>query len=432
MDLIKWFRSFSPLRQLALLALTAAVLCAILFAVYFMVLRKPYATLFTNMRANDAATVVGELDKKKVPYRLADGGQTIKVPADVVDRTRLDIMSQDLPIKGTVGFELFNKSDMGLTEFAQKINYQRALQGELARTIMTMDVVETARIHLALPEATIFRDDRRPSKASVTILTRGGVPLSAATVLGVQRLVAASVPELAVNDVVVLDGHGDVVSTTVDTPAGAAYDATTAPAGAQEKQAIEQYYAARLRQVLESGAAGRTVQVRVWAGYDPQDSAVDDDAARWSPATRAFPLRVTIFTDAQDPAAQDEARAVVTAVIGAAPGDSVAFSPMSAWRAAAAPLEPYAALPIAATPEPTAQATAAPSRAPDLEPTPRKPISPWTIVLALVVVGALAMALLAQRRLAPPRRLSPADHDDYAQQLKLLLEKEGSDALPTA
>ena len=139
MSFVDQFRSSSPSRQALVVAIIVAVLTLALAAAYFFVLRKPYGVLFSGLRQADAATIVADLDKKKTPYRLADGGSTILIPRDVVDSTRLAIAGEDLPLKGTVGFELFNKSDMGLTEFAQRINYQRALQGELARTIMTLD-----------------------------------------------------------------------------------------------------------------------------------------------------------------------------------------------------------------------------------------------------------------------------------------------------
>src|SRR5258706_8609932 len=196
MSLVENFRASSTRRQLLAVTVGVIVLGALLVAGYFVVLRKPYDVLFTDLRTMDAATIVADLDKRRVSYRLADGGATILVPHGVVDSTRLAVMSEDLPIKGTVGFELFNKSDMGLTEFAQQINYQRALQGELARTIMTLDEVDSARIHLSFAEPTVFRDDRRPPKASVTIATRPGRSLSAETVGGIQRLVGAAVPDL--------------------------------------------------------------------------------------------------------------------------------------------------------------------------------------------------------------------------------------------
>jgi len=116
-------------------AIGAALLCALLVALYFAFLRQGYAVLFTGLRTADASAVVAALDEKKVPYRLEEHGTRILVPSSLVDSTRLAVMGDELPLKGMVGFELFNRSDMGLTEFAQRINYQRALQGELARSM---------------------------------------------------------------------------------------------------------------------------------------------------------------------------------------------------------------------------------------------------------------------------------------------------------
>src|SRR3954454_16858263 len=148
--MLKILKDAPPGRQLAAVAFGAVLLCALLAAFWLLFLRTDYGVLFSRLREPDAATIVAELDKRKIPYRLEQGGTTILVPADRVDNTRLAVMGEDLPLKGQVGFELFNKSDMGLTDFAQKINYQRALQGELARTIMTVESVDSARVHLSI------------------------------------------------------------------------------------------------------------------------------------------------------------------------------------------------------------------------------------------------------------------------------------------
>ena len=182
MDSFDKIRSMPAQRQILLAVGVVVIAVFLLGSVYFVFLRKPDVILFSNLRPTDAATIVAELDKKKVPYRLADDGTTILVSADKVDATRLGILSQDLPLKGSVGFELFNKSDIGLTEFAQKINYQRALQGELSRTIMAIDAVDTARVHLSLPEDTIFRDDKRSPKASIALTLKPGRSLSTTSV----------------------------------------------------------------------------------------------------------------------------------------------------------------------------------------------------------------------------------------------------------
>jgi flagellar M-ring protein FliF len=144
-------------RQLILIGAGAIALAVLIFLLWLLVLRTPMVPAFTNLKATDAALIVDELKRQNVPYKLENDGATVLVPQDQVDAARLGILGGDLPLKGTVGFELFSKSDMGLTEFAQKINYQRALQGELARTLMSMSTVESARVHITLPETGVFR-----------------------------------------------------------------------------------------------------------------------------------------------------------------------------------------------------------------------------------------------------------------------------------
>jgi flagellar M-ring protein FliF len=129
-----------------------AVILAATIGVAAWLWRVDYQVLFADLQPQDTAVMVAELDRMKVPYKIGSDGNTILVDGAVVHSTRLKLMGKDLPLHGTAGFELFNNADFGMTEFAQKINYQRALQGELTRTIMSLSEVRDARVHLALPE----------------------------------------------------------------------------------------------------------------------------------------------------------------------------------------------------------------------------------------------------------------------------------------
>src|SRR5919201_2230116 len=141
-------------------------------------LQRDYQVLFKDMAQRDAAAVVAELKRLKVAYRLEADGSTIRVPADTVHETRLALMGRGVPLSGGVGFELFDHNDLSTTEYAQKINYQRALQGELARTIMAIEGVRLARVHLVLADAGIFKRDKSRPKASVSVLLQPGASLS--------------------------------------------------------------------------------------------------------------------------------------------------------------------------------------------------------------------------------------------------------------
>ena len=190
----------------------AVVIVASVGALGWNVLRTPYGVLFADLSDRDMAAMTAELDKQKMPYRIAEDGRALLVPQDQVHKVRLKLMGAPVPLHGAVGFELFNTSDFAMTEFAQKVNYQRALQGELMRTILSLEEVESARVHLALPEQGLFRKSTAKAKASVTLRMRPGRRLAPEQVTGIQRLVAASVNDVQSEDVAVLDEHGVVLS----------------------------------------------------------------------------------------------------------------------------------------------------------------------------------------------------------------------------
>jgi flagellar M-ring protein FliF len=209
-----------PFTQMRVLAAVFAVLVVLLIGWYFLVLRRDYAVLYSDLRPQEAASVVEILEKQGVPYRLGAGGAEIRVPASKLDATRVELAASDAALGGLDGFELFNESDMGLTDFAQKIRYQRALQGELARTIMMMEGIADARVHISMPERTLFRGERRNAEAAVTLVMRTPQHETPARIEGVQRLVAAAVPDLLVSDVVVLNARGEIISPRIEITEG--------------------------------------------------------------------------------------------------------------------------------------------------------------------------------------------------------------------
>lgn len=171
-----------------------------------------YGVLFRDLKEADAAEITVALGQMQVPYHIADGGHSILVPENAVYDTRMKLVSQGVPKGGSVGFELFKDSDYGVTEFAQRVNFQRALQGELERTIDAMDEVASSRVHLTIRREDMFAHDGDASKASVTIAIKPGKHLEARQVVGIQRLLASAVEGLSSDAVVVLDGNGSVLS----------------------------------------------------------------------------------------------------------------------------------------------------------------------------------------------------------------------------
>ncbi len=189
-------------------------------------LHTEYQALFTDLKPQDAQAMTTELERLKVPYRLGDNGTSILVDKATVHATRIKLMGKELPLQGAVGLELFNNTDFGMTEFAQKINYQRALQGELIRTIQSLSEVREVRVLLALPEQGLFKQATSKAKASITLTMRQGQTLRPEQVTGVQRLVAAAVPGMATQDVTIVDGHG-VALTRTDAAMGEADSSAT-------------------------------------------------------------------------------------------------------------------------------------------------------------------------------------------------------------
>lgn len=210
-------------------------------------LRTDYQVLFADLGPQDAATMVAELERLKTPYRLSGDGNTILVPAELVYKTRLKLVGKELPLRGAIGFELFNDSEVGMTEFAQKVNYQRALQGELTRTILALDEVQAVRVHLVLPEQVLFKKTGAHAKASISITAKPGKTLGVNEVQGIQRLVGAAVPDIKPDDVTIVDQHGIALTRRASIDG----DTVMSSAALEDKRAIETYLNKKIAEVLD-------------------------------------------------------------------------------------------------------------------------------------------------------------------------------------
>lgn len=226
--LSQFWKNMSKSGQISFVA-GLTLIIALTVVLGFSFLRTEYQILFSNLTPQDANAMVTELERIKVPYKLANEGSTILVDKDAVHKTRIKLMGKEFPLHGTVGFELFNNSDFGMTEFAQKINYQRAMQGEIARTILSLNEIDSARVHLAFPDEGLFKKNQNRAKAAISIVLKKGAQLLPEQVSGIQRLVSAAVPAIQTQDVTVVDQrgvaltklaqddtHGDVSSTRLE------------------------------------------------------------------------------------------------------------------------------------------------------------------------------------------------------------------------
>ncbi len=177
--------------------------------------QKPdYQVLYSNLQAEDAGLMVQKLKEMKVPYKTTPTG--ILVPSDKVYELRIQLAAMGLPQGGGMGYEIFDKTGLGTTEFVQKVNLKRALQGELSRTIRSLQEVSDCRVHLSMPERSIFTSTDEQPKASVLLKLRPGVTLSRSQIRGIVHLVSGSVESLTPNNVTIVDNRGNVLTTEED------------------------------------------------------------------------------------------------------------------------------------------------------------------------------------------------------------------------
>lgn len=171
-----------------------------------------YQPLFTNLTTEDTAAIVERLDENNVEYQLGGNGNTILVPESEIYRLRLDMASAGLPDQGVVGFEIFDNSEFGTTEFERRVNYYRALGGELSRSIQSIAGIEFARVQITPPEESLFLDEEKSATASVVVKLKTGYKMSAEQVNAVKNLVASGVQNLPLAEVTVVDTNGNLLS----------------------------------------------------------------------------------------------------------------------------------------------------------------------------------------------------------------------------
>ncbi|MBN2706027.1 MAG: flagellar M-ring protein FliF [Deltaproteobacteria bacterium] len=261
--LSNWFTSRSVMQRVGIIS-GAAVLAIGLTTALIVSMSTAFAPLYYNLASEDAAEVVDYLQRSRIPYRLADSGRTIKVARDDVYEVRLKLAGSQV-MRGGVGFEIFDKTNLGVTEFVQNINFQRALQGELARTISEIKQIESTRVHLVLPQKALFSEDQEDATCSVIVKLRPGARLGSDQVQGIMSLVAGSVAGLAEDKVTVLDTLGTVLSKDLGKRPGQSEMTVNE---LKFRRSYESDLEERLQSMLERVVGRRKVVVRVSADLD--------------------------------------------------------------------------------------------------------------------------------------------------------------------
>jgi flagellar M-ring protein FliF len=263
-------------KQLAGLgAIFVAVVGVVVGSAYW-ISAPQYTLLVADMDAETAQSVVAKLKTEKVQYQLGDGGRSVSVPIERADELRLEFASGGLPSAGRIGFEIFDRTAFGTTEFLEHVNYRRALEGELARTISTLSEVASARVHISMAKDSLFVTEEQPAKASVVLKVKNNRPLSASTVKGIAGLVSASVEQLRPESVVIIDSTGRYLNKPGDSA-----DSGTSGLQLEKQQQIERDLVTKVTALLGPVVGPDRVRVNVAAFLKPD--SVEETEEHWDP-----------------------------------------------------------------------------------------------------------------------------------------------------
>ena len=223
---------------------------------------------FTNLTAEDSAEAAAQLKAAKIPFKIDAGGSALSVPASQVYDARLMLAASGLPRGGGVGFEIFDRGDLGVSEFTQRVNLRRAIEGELGRTISRLASVRSARVHITLPEKGLYRDEDRKASAGVALNLQPGRTMADKEIAGVRHLVASAVTGLAPEAVTIVDGRGTVL----------AGDSSPGAKAASEQRDVERTFEQRIVDLLEPAIGVGAVVAKISASFDNTEVETTNDS----------------------------------------------------------------------------------------------------------------------------------------------------------
>jgi flagellar M-ring protein FliF len=251
-------------QQKMALAVAVAALFALVAGMWMWEQTPDYRVLYSNLSDRDGGSIIESLQQMNIPYKFADGGGALMVPSNQVHEARLKLASQGLPKGGNVGFELMDNQKFGITQFAEQVNYQRALEGELARTVESIDSVAAARVHLAIPKPSVFIKEQQKPSASVVIRLQGGRLLDSGQISAIVHMISSSVPELSAKNVTVVDQNGTLLSASRDGGSNDGLD----PTQLKYVKQVEQSYIDRINALLIPMYGANNVHAQVSADID--------------------------------------------------------------------------------------------------------------------------------------------------------------------
>lgn len=213
----EFFKSLDVVRRIGLIAIGAFII-ATMVGIIIWASKTRYAVLYSDLNREDSKKIAVLLEEKKISYQLSKDGKNIRIPEDMVNKWRLELATMGVNFSGTVGYEVFDKQSFGTTSFVQRVNKQRALEGELVKTIMYIRGVKRARVHLSIPESSPFVSEKKPPSASIVIELDRGVRLNSSEIKGIASLVSSSVEGMRDENVVILDARGKRLSDNIGDP----------------------------------------------------------------------------------------------------------------------------------------------------------------------------------------------------------------------
>ena len=252
------------LQQIMVMLGGIAALFALIAGVWMWGQTPDYRVLYSNLSDRDGGAIIESLQQMNIPYKFAEGGGALLVASGQVHEARLKLASQGLPKGGNVGFELMENQKFGITQFAEQVNYQRALEGELARSVQSIGTVAAARVHLAIPKPSVFVKEQQKPSASVVLSLQGGRMLDSAQVSAIVHLISSSVPELPAKNVTVVDQNGTLLSASHGGANGDGLDANQL----KYVQQVEQSYIKRIEALLMPLLGANNVRAQVTANID--------------------------------------------------------------------------------------------------------------------------------------------------------------------
>lgn len=258
------FSQLSNNQKLGIMFGVAAVVAAIIGASIWWSQPPEYRVLFRDISDRDGAPIIASLQQLNIPYKLAEGGSAILVPANQVYEMRLKLAGQGLPKGSVVGYELMDNQKLGISQFGEQTNYYRALEGELTRTIQAIATIQAARVHLAFPKPSVFVREQQKPTASVLLTMRSGKAVDAGQINGITHLISSSVPDLPAKNVTVIDQNGDLLSGSPDGPASSGLN----PTQLEYLQRLERGLIKRIEEILIPVVGEENVRARVTADVD--------------------------------------------------------------------------------------------------------------------------------------------------------------------